>query len=234
MSSIELTHLTLLTLVLTAGPRASYAQTQSGSNDNDRVRVLLSEALEQKLKASVFPVRFDQSSIKIRSETSAAVPDLMYSWGTFRPMDISHGYVFAVVAKRGSTVRVVRTAADWGLIAHGWQPGSADQARRACLELVRAVGRGADPELPAIPIRDAQGEINAMSPDLQRRAARALTEPDTILAPTDGEARWTVEMWVFETGATSRYRCVFDQNRETADIEMLQTIHGVGWFRGSD
>jgi len=198
------------------------------SSANDEMAVLLTTALRTQLNDAPTPIQMDTTKIVWRTQASAVTPGLVYRWASYRAMETSHGFVFAVAARRNSgPVIVIRNPQDWSTATNGWQPTTADEAISACAELARAVGPGRNPERLSVPLGDAEGEISAMPEQLQARVRPVLSDTVTTLPPSPQQPFWTVEFWMFETGLTARYRCSLGS---TVQLVVLNQIAGVGWF----
>jgi len=217
--------------VLACSPPGSSRRAAADDQSSDSVTAVIVRALAQQLAASDVRVRLDPSRIERRTEVSRVVPGLVYHWAVYRPVGIPHAYSFALAAERGDSVRLIRDAGDWSRAVGDWQPSTTDEARTACLELARSGGRGRDAERAAIPVSQAVREIAAMPRELRARAVRALKDTGTVLAATDHDRHWVVEMWIFELGRSTRYRCVFEGGgKKPAELTVLDSIEGVGWF----
>jgi len=233
MPSIVSTHRggLALAVLLAACSAQESSRISTGQPIEARVSSLLLRDLSQQLAASDVAVNLDTAAIKRQEIASQALPGLAFHWATYRPQGVPHGYVAAVVGVRDDSAVSLRTAADWSRLMGSWRPSTREQARTACLELTRATGQGRDPERPGIPVSQASSEIRAMPQELQRLAIRALRDSTRVSPPGTQSTEWLVEMWVFEAGRTTRYRCELGGNgRTTTRLTALDAIEGVGWF----
>ena len=197
----------------------------------DSVIALVMRELTRQLAGMHVAVRLDSSRIEWRDEASRVVPGLAYHWASYRPVDMTHVYAQAFAAHHGTAAYLIRDADDWSVAAGDWRPATAAEAQVACLELARSAGRGRDPELLAIPVSQARSEIGGMPPELCAQAARALKDSVVVSAPVDPNGRWVVEMWVFEKGRTTQYRCGFGSaGHKAIELTPIDSIEGVGWF----
>ena len=162
------------------------------------------------------PVHVDQ--IEFAELSSAVVPELRYHYATYHPPEISHGSYYVVAGERRGRIEILRDAADWGVLTRDWRPSSPEDASRACLELINAVGHDHEP-LSAANRRERDSalvaDLTSIVPSTDLRRMRMALSSPAEAEHRRGYASWRVRVWVAQRSSTTwmrQYQCSLPGN----------------------
>ena len=214
----------------------------SRSSDEPRnAHQLLQESLQARYAAA--PAVRDlgaavADSMKVVTESSRAVPGLVYHWGTYSPPNTADAGVWGVAAELNGKARILQAPADWAaLVSLGsWLPGNESQVVEACAEVVRTVGPRRENYPRPVLFRDSSSLANVLTdelpllpesrPSIWSRAEKPRGERQ--------DGGWTSLLWAVEMGQTTKYRCEFDKSGAKLDVRLtsVDSIPKVGLMTG--
>jgi hypothetical protein len=208
-------HLVLGVMMFGCAP--SWAQ-QAPSGIGIPLRPLLLAEVQKAARARFH--EFDEARVQFRSDSSRAVPGLIYEWAVYRPPGTADIALRTVAGALGPRTHVLHKAADWSQVTKPWSPSEPGEAVLACIDLVAVLGARRDPYRPPVALADS-------SLSLSIRPTSLKSWREATGARLDEHGVWTVGLAVLEPGQAMKYRCVFGPT-VGASLEAVDSIPGAG------
>ena len=169
-------------------------------------RMALRAALQKQAPALARAIaNLDPRALRVWTDTSVAIPGVLYHWAAYAPPRSGDLIVTAVVATyRGGTVEI-STQANWQRLAilADWRPHNGAEAIAGCSELVRLTSPFRSYVWPAVTYLDSTSLATA-APEAVDVLRRRLEPPQSSHLPQN---RWRVVSWILESGQTAKYTC---------------------------
>jgi hypothetical protein len=164
-------------------------------------------------------------AVKVRAESSMAVPGLTYFWGVYEPPNSTHASWVSVVGSREKDMAVLHGIEDWTRLTHQWPAIDEGAAYQACVELITIFSDRGDPSTPVIPYLDTVSLAALPIPDPDALTSR-LNNPK-IEHRDSGD--WLVRGWFIEIGRAAEYECKLRDN-EDVKLSIVDSIPDVGFL----
>ena len=158
---------------------------------------VLAEAIQESLSDSVRSQLATnwRDSIRVRAESSAVIPGLVYHWGTYRPPR-SHDLIYsALAAATGEKTAELQSPSDWveAVKRTGVLIANERQAIGACAELIRTVGPGRWLRQPPVVYLDSSSlHEPTVTLGIDRGAVVSSATSPRVQRAKDG---WQVRIW---------------------------------------
>jgi len=139
--------------------------------------------------------------IDITRKQSVIIPGLTYTLGTYRPPATADVLIFAVGARRNGSAVVVQNVDDWAHVVGRWDPASASEAIRACIEVADVAGPRRDPFRTSVLLTTSTKTASADTAGL----SSLRLEPE---ARRDSSGVWRIRFSLLQPGVAVEYRCM--------------------------
>lgn len=193
----------------------------------EALRARVDTASAERTQAGMRGLKFVPDSVDFLEESSRAVPGLAYRWAIYQPPR-TFDLLFTVLGGRlGGASRVLDNPRDWwGLVlTSAWKPATAEDALRACRELVEYVGPRRDAAIRPVPYEGAGTLTRMFAVDRDSILRFGVTPPRLLAGRPD--SGWTVSLWALEAGQTTHYKCNLGPE-DQSNLIVTDSILGVG------